>query len=412
MSDRGGLIPAWHNVCLRNAPAKRPPVRVGSDLVRMSTTVRDLLCCTAGLCLCLAAATSAAADRLVRVGAAQREVSSDPIIAALDAGDGQRAIELLEDRTLNVEASQRPLLEGRACLLLGDFTKARRLLSEAIQASPAAADRQYWLGRAYSAERAFSLAARQYEKAERLGLRSAELQFHWAQALRETGRLLGDLHQETLVSTSAAGVQPGTILDDRVVLQPVEDHADTYVLAGRNSALYRSCLAVRLNPADGEIQSLAGDVWAALKRNAQASAAYEKAVALLTDPGAIERCRAAWAEMLIDVGDVEGYLRQCSHMAKTSGDAGGKQMAECYAKAAAAAARQGDIQKQIRYLTLSAELEADIDQLIRLSDALTTVQRVAEANACLDKALQRGPSAAQRRRIESRQRGGPFASPR
>ena len=154
-----------------------------------------------------AAAQPAASDQQVSM-----------VIAALDSGDANGALDLLNSRTLDIPIEERVMLEGRARFILGDYADARRKLEAAVRSRPKETSDLYWLGRVYEADGAPALAATQYQQAHWNGLTNADLHYHWAVALKAAGQLLGEVSRCSPPEEMQTPPKPGDFLCDGVVI--------------------------------------------------------------------------------------------------------------------------------------------------------------------------------------------------
>ncbi len=342
-----------------------------------------------------------AANQAVPARVASSEQQTSLILATLDEGDGQRAMELLRSRSLEIPYESQALLEGRAYLLLGDLPQARRRLESAARNRLNDPLVLYWLGRVYEADGAAALAASHYQRAHWNGLATPDLHHHWASVLKASGQLLGDVVQRE----SPEGAAPPNIGEfalGGVVVGPVRSKPRCVLVSPPESAVYQAHMALSLEPERGESLLLVAQVWAALKRHEEAAAMFAKAVERLQNKQDLARCHHEWAASLFAVGDLDGYLKHTTERMRVSGGVDSAELAGCYARAAQAAARRGDLQGQIRYLTLSVELKPEVDRLVELSDALRAGQRISEARDRLQHALDLKPSPAQRKVVQRR----------
>jgi tetratricopeptide (TPR) repeat protein len=335
--------------------------------------------------------------------------------AALDAGEARKALDLLESRTLELSPDERSSLEGWAYFLLGDYSQARRRLESAVRSHPRHGPDLYRLGRVYEADGAPALAAEQFQQAHLVGLSTAELHFHWAVALQASGELLGEVSRCQVPPGTEAPLKPGDFACGGVVLMAAPAKTGWVVVSPPRSALYQVQQALRQDGDRGETLLLAAEVWAAAKRHQEAVADFAKAAEQLKATTMLLRCHAGWAESLLALGDLEGYLQHCGDRMRLAGaaPADSLSLAQCYAKAATAVARRGELQRQIHYLAMSVELDPEVDRLIELADALTAAQRTGEAVDCLRKALERSPAPQQQQEIRRRLAEATYlASPR
>ena len=114
-------------------------------------------------------------------------------------------------------------------------------------------------------------------------------------------------------------------------------------------------------------------------------------------------CHELWAQSLLATGDCDGYLEQEHQRLELLGAVNSKEMARCYDVAAREVARRGDLKRQVRYLTLAAEMDSsDVPRLITLADALMQAQRAADATRYLKLALEQAPTREQRKQIQQR----------
>jgi len=375
---------------------------------------------TIGLILILLAAAGSpclALNEAAREKAAPKPAASDQqlsaVMTALDSGDAHNALDLLNSRTLEIPVEERWLLEGRAQLLLGDYAEARRKLESAARARPKETSDLYWLGRVYEADGAPALAASQYQQAYWNGLTTAELHYHWAAALKASGRLLGEVSRCKSPEDSKEPPAPGQFACDGVVVGLVRSKPVKVIVSPPESAIYQVYKALDLEPDRGESLLLCAEIWAATKKHEEASAAFAKAAEKLQKADDLARCHEGWRASLLALGDFDGYLKHTTERMRATGTVDSIELARCYAQVAKAVAQRGELQQQIRYLAMSVELDPNVDRLVELSDALTSAQRFAEAQERLRNAQEHSPTPTQQREIHRRLQDAKYlASPR
>jgi tetratricopeptide (TPR) repeat protein len=347
------------------------------------------------------AGASLAAEKNAPSQVTTSEQQVNPILAALDAGDGRQALELLRSRSLELSSDERSLLEARAYLLLNDLPEARRRLTTLTRDRSNDATALYWLGRVYEADGAAALAASQYGRASRNGPATADLHYHWATALKASGQLLGDVvRRQAPEGTEVPKV--GEFSFDGLVVGQVRSKPRWVLVSPPESAVHQAYQALALEPENGGALLLAAEIWSSLQRHEEATAMFAKAAEHLTNKGDLARCHDGWAADLLALGDLDGYLKHTTERMRVTGESNSAELARCYAQAAEALARRGDLQGQIRYLTFSVELVPDVDRLVDLADALRAAQRLDEAQEQLKRAMDRKPSLTQQRAINRR----------
>jgi len=354
----------------------------------------------------------AAAEKNSPPRAASDEQEVSAILEALDTGDGKQALGLLRSRSLELPPEQQSLLEGRAHLLLGELSQARRRLEFAVRDRSNDAVAPYWLGRVYEADGAAALAASYYQRANRNGLATADLHHHWAASLKDSGQLLGDVVRRQ-VPEGTEVPKPGEFAFDGLVVGPVRSKPRWVLVSPPESAVYQVYQAISLSPESGESLLLAAEIWSELRRHNEAASMFAKAAERLQDKTVLARCHDEWAADLLALGDLDGYLKHTTERMRVTGDVNSTELAGCYAQAADTLARRGDLQGQIRYLMFSVELVPDVDRLVELADALRAAQRLDEAQQQLQRAMARKPSPTQQRAINRRLREAEYlTSPR
>lgn len=330
---------------------------------------------------------------------------------ALAAGDAQRALSLLKSRTLHISRAERRSVEGRAQLLLGNVALARRKLKTALRLRPDDATDWYWLGRAHQSGGTAALAATSFEKAHWHGLESADLFHHCAEALRDSGKVLGEITQHQGPGSDAPAPSAGSFAFDGLVIGPVRSRPGWWIVASPNSALYQVHKALALDPARGESLLLCGELWAAANRDDLATARFDLASQTLEGDG-LARCHGHWAQSLMRLSDLEGYLQHTKTQMQLIGRVDPTKLAKCYDRAAREAGGLGDLQSQLRYLKTAAELNPRVARLLRLADALIQARRSTEATPFLKTALKLQPTRMERRQIKQRLLGATIlASP-
>lgn len=330
---------------------------------------------------------------------------------ALTAGDAQRALSLLKDRTLHITRAERRSIEGRAQLLLGNVALARRKLKTALRLRPDDATDWYWLGRAHQSGGTAALAVASFEKAHWHGLESADLFLHCAEALRDSDRILGKITQHQGPGPDAPAPSAGSFALDGLVIGPVRSRPGWWIVSPPGSAIYQVHKALALDPARGESLLLCGELWAAANHDDLAITRFNQAAKTLKgDP--LSRCHRHWAQSLMKLSDLEGYLQHTKMQMQLTGRVDSTKLAKCYDQAAREAGGLGDSQSQLRYLKTAAELKPRVARLLRLADALIQARRSTEATPFLKMALKLKPTRMERRQIKQRLLGATLlASP-
>ncbi|MCG8406054.1 MAG: tetratricopeptide repeat protein [Phycisphaerales bacterium] len=320
--------------------------------------------------------------------------------AALEAGDAKRALKLLKSRSVRIGKADRRSIEGRAYFLLNDYVTARRKLRAAVRLRPRQASDWFWLGRVYEAAGSHARAASSYEKAHWHGMDSTELRYHWANALRASGRILGDISQKQRRQGDQSP-SVGSFAFDGVVLSLVKSRPGRFVVAPKDSALYQIHKALELGPDHGDSLFLAGELWAAADRHDKAVEFFERAETRLQGEDQA-RCHNRWAQSSLQLADFDSYLKHTRKYMQGTGGVDNEKFANCYERAAREAAGRGDLQREIRYLTFAVELKPEVDRLLSLADALLMAQRTLDAPRYLQQALEMNPTKKQRRAIQQR----------
>jgi tetratricopeptide (TPR) repeat protein len=330
------------------------------------------------------------------------EQPATDVHAALAAGDAKEVLRLLESGNVRLHPAERASIDGRAHFLLGEYAEARRKLEAALRQRPNDAENRYWLGRVHAAAGMPALAVEKFQEANWNRLDTADLHYHWAVALKSLNELLGKVAQRAWRDDAAESPRPGALALDGLIVGDVPARPGWVLVSPPNSALYQAYRTVELEPKRGEAWRLCGEIWAALNRHEPAARAFEKAAPLLPS-GDRSTCHEQWAQSLLAVGDFDGYLEQQHQRLELLGEVNSKEMARCYDVAAREVARRGDLKRQVRYLTLAAELDSsDVERLISLADALLQAQRAADASRYLKTAMEQGPSREQRKQIQQR----------
>ncbi len=323
---------------------------------------------------------------------------------ALAAGDAQGALSLLKNRALHISRAERRSIEGRAQLLLGNVALARRKLKTALRLRPEDATDWYWLGRVHQSGGTAALAASSFEKAHWHGLESVDLFHHCAEALRDSDKILGEITQHQGPGATAPAPSAGSFAFDGLVIGPVRSRPGWWIVAPPDSALYQVHKALALKPARGESLLLCGELWAAANRDDLAITRFDQASKTLRGDG-LTRCHGHWAQSLMRLSDLEGYLQHTKTQMRLIGRTDPTELAECYDRAAREAGGLGDSQSQLRYLQAAAELKPRVVRLLRLADALIQARRWTEATPFLKMALTLNPTKMERRRIKQRLQG-------
>ncbi|MFQ5429594.1 MAG: hypothetical protein ACE5FS_15555 [Paracoccaceae bacterium] len=356
---------------------------------------------------CFSAATAAGAEGDgVRLALADQDAGSVKAVAvearvALAAGDAERALALLKNRGLRITKAERRSIEGRAHFLLQDYITARRKLRSALRLRSADERDWYWLGRTYAAGGSAALAASCFEKAHWHGLDSAELHYHWAAALADADRVLGQIRQVRWTDADGPCPAVGALLEDGVVLAHLSSPSGRLVVAPVKSAIFQVQKALSLKPTRTDALLLAGRLWARTNHPEHAVSLFAQAAPRLTG-ASLAKCHARWAESLLALGDFEGYLEHAqAHIQLMRGvDPAG--LAACYDTAARESGNRGDLPGQIRYLKAGVQIHPAVDRLIRLADALLAADMIGDAAPYLKQALALKPTKPQRRAIKHR----------
>jgi len=332
--------------------------------------------------------------------------------AALAAGNPRHALALLNSRTLRLSPVECCSVEGRAFFLLADYAQARRKLESALRLRPKHASDLYWLGRTYAASGMTALAASRFQEAHWNGLDTTDLHYHWAVALESLGELLGKISQRKWHENAGPPAEAGSFSLGMFVVGPVPAKTGWVIVSPPNSAIHQIHRVLEQQPKRGDALLLCGEIWAAVNRHKQAVSRFAQAARQL-DGEQLTRCHESWAASLLALGDYDAYLKQVRTHMRESDEIDATKMAMCYERAAHGVAQRGDLKRQIRYLTLSVELQPDVERLITLADALLEAQRADDASRYLRTALEDKPTTSQRKRImQGLQRAAYLASPR
>lgn len=339
-----------------------------------------------------------ARDSQIAIG--RTRISS--VHAALAANQPQKALDLIASGAVKLSPGERLLVEGRAYFMLKNFSLARRRLEAATTEEPCNPDNHYWLGRSLAAIGSPALAAAAYEKARFRGMESADLHMAWAEALRDGGQVLADLRRVQLQKTKGRLPKPGTRVNQGLVLDIVNKRNRTAAVCSVNSALGHVHLALELQPLRADALLLCGELWARAGYHRSAIQRFREAASHVgaTD---LARCHRDWAESLLALGDLEGYLEQVRARVQLEASDLPSEMALAYDVAASFAADRGHLKSQIRYLSQAIEHAPTAGRLLQLADAYLLSQDPEQAANCLRKALAHGPDQTQRREIGRRQ---------
>ncbi len=330
----------------------------------------------------------------------RQRVEAD-IAAALSRNDADAALQLVDDNAALLGESRRLYWSGRACLVRGDHTTARRRLAASLKLRPRNADAQFWLGRAYLSAGAAATAADHFRKAYHAGLESAELQHDWAAAHRDMGQLLGRVTLVQWPASDEKGPAPGDRHADGIIVSPAPGEAGRYVLASDESALFHVAEALRLNPERGESHLLAAEIWAGADCHETAIQHLEKALPRLPKGDQIV-CHEAWSRSCLALADLDGYLEHARLAMECANRVDAEAMARCYDRAADEAALRGQLSRQVQYLKLGVRSHASASRCIRLADALLAAQRPADAVTYLRLAERSNPTREERSAIAQR----------
>jgi len=341
-----------------------------------------------------------------RIGYAEARVTHGAsavasIDAALRAGQADRALQLIEDFRLEIDDADRRLLSGRAFIQLAAPRRACREFKAALRARPNDAGVHYWLARAYLDNHSAALATRHLSKAYWQGLDSAELHHDWARALVQSRTLLGQIAQRPVSDGGSGPFRAGTFAHGGVVVRQVQSGGQAYIIAPDDSALFQIHKALALDPDRGESLLLCAEIWAAINEHGLALDRFAQAADHLSEE-LLARCHRGWAASVLALGDVEAYLQHVRLAMEAAGRIDTVRYADAHWEAAREVARRGDLQRQIRYLTLSVEMRSDVDRLIELSDALKMARQYRDADRYLIRALDASPDKRQRTRIHER----------
>lgn len=344
-----------------------------------------------------------------RSGKSDERQYEKTIHAELAAGRGDRALELINATAAELPRKDRHSLAGRAHFLAGRWESARRELSAALRDRPNDAQDLYWLGRSLLAGGAPASAADRFQQAWRNGLDSAELHLRWAEALEAAGQIMGDIEQRAWDEAKDGPARPGIMVTGGVIFAPVPNRPDRVVVCPAASALYQAQQAARLEPGRGDALFVCARLWAAAGRHEDATAFYARAAGALSGEP-LRRCREGWAASLLALGDIDNYLQRAREALSCDGPPEDRGLAECHERAAEAAGQRGDLARQIRLLEEAARLAPDPSRQLALAEALLQANRVDEAVARMQVALERCSDPILRGRIQQRLRRAAFLS--
>ncbi len=319
----------------------------------------------------------------------------------LEQNQPQQALLRIDELGPLLPDGERLVLKGRALLQLGNARQARKHLIEAVQNRPQYGEYHYWLGMAYQAGSAHSLAIESFRQANLKGLESAELHVAWAQSLAATEDVLRGIRRERFEPEEAEGFQPGTILRDGMLVDCVYPDDHEWVMAPRASALFHAEKATQVDPEHGPAWLMAGQVWARAGFHAVAVERFQSAAALVGGDD-VARCHHLWAESLYAMGDFEKFVEHAKQSVRASAREPALCLAEAYDRAAKGHAMLGRSVESINCLKFACELKPTVQRHLQLADALMQSARHDEATVKLKAALKLEPTRKEKRLIRSR----------
>ena len=296
---------------------------------------------------------------------------------------------------------ERLVLQGRALLQLGNHRQARKRLVDAVKNRPQYGEYHYWLGIAYQAGSAHTLAIESFRQANLKGLDSADLHVAWANSLAATEDVLRGIRRERFAPEDATDYRPGTILRDGMLVDCVYPADHEWVIAPRASAIFHAEKASQVDPDHGRGWLTAGQVWARAGFHAVAVERFQSAAALVNGDD-LAQCHHLWAESLYAMGEFDRYVEHAKQSVRAAQREPLLCLADAYDRAAKGHALLGQSVESINCLKFACELKPTVQRHLLLADALMQSARHDEAAVKLKAALKLDPTRKEKRLIRNR----------
>ena len=176
-----------------------------------------------------------------------------------EAGKDKEALEYLKDAYRLKQDSPTASTLGKCYYALGERAKAKVHLEEALSQDIRDPSNSFILGKICLERGQGALAEKYLLKAEEAGMETAELRLFLGRSYLLQHKLIGPV----IVQRIPAGAQPGDIVDDHVVLAPLEGVADQYKVCTRYSALYEGYRLLEAEPQNPDALFMLASGWLA-----------------------------------------------------------------------------------------------------------------------------------------------------
>ena len=189
-----------------------------------------------------------------------------------EAGKPKDALAYLETaHRLKQDAVTSSIL-GKCHYALGDAQKAKMYLEQALALDVRDPSNSFLLGTICLERGAGALAEKYLLQSEEAGTESAELHRLLGRAYMEQHKLVGPVLVRRIPMRGVPGApKPGDVVEDHVVLAPVEGVADQYTACTRYSALYEGIRLLEALPDDADGLYMVASGWLAAGDAARAN---------------------------------------------------------------------------------------------------------------------------------------------
>jgi tetratricopeptide (TPR) repeat protein len=188
------------------------------------------------------------------------------------AGKNEDAREFLEKAYRLKEDAVTASTLGKCYYALGEVTKAKAHLEKALELDIRDPSNSFLLGKICLERGLGALAEKYLLMAEEAGMDSAELHLLLGRAYLLQRKLVGPV----LAQRIPGDAKPGDVVNDQVVLGPIEGVAEQYTVCTRYSALYEGYRLLALDPRSVEALFMLASGWLAAGDTEQALAYLKK----------------------------------------------------------------------------------------------------------------------------------------
>jgi len=275
-----------------------------------------------------------------------------------EAGKHEEALEYLEQAYRLKQDPATASTLGRCHYALGDYSKAKLYLREALKEDIRDPTNSLLLGKICLSRGQGALAERYLLMAQEAGMDSVELHRLLGRAYLAQRKFVGPILTKRIIDSP----RPGEIVDGHVVLGKVEGAEGTYKVCTRHSVLYESLRLLEAAPQDGDALFMLAAAWLDAGDPARARGRLKALAALEPDS---ERLLDLKARVMIAQGDFEA-MEMTLNAARAQKVFDAPKLADLYYRAALVLRAEGKRAEAIEMLKKAERLAPTSGEVLRL----------------------------------------------